>query len=191
MIIIRPTVNLAKRMKIKLQPTTDKSDSLLGDWYAIDLVLNRKQFILCVSSLSRLAVVMEAAPYANFPERLCDAVAEVLRAIGVEESSIQTERSRMDKFTLAKTENKSILGTINEYRFQLDHIDRLGRLDLNDTLKMSLSLSKMISLVLPDGYPRDATLKLFGQNPPAKMQKAIELVKPAEMTTRPKLYLVK
>ena len=41
--------------------------------------------------------------------------------------------------------------------------DNIGRLDLNDPLKMSMYLSKMISLVLPEGYPLDAALKLFGQ----------------------------
>ena len=132
--IIRPTASLAKRMKIKLMPTDQKSTTRLGDWYAVDFVLNRKQFILCVSSESRLAVVMEAAPYAMFPNRLCDAVTEVIRAIGLKETFIQEERCQMDEYVLAKTQNKSILGSMNDYRVQLEALDHTDRLSYNDTL---------------------------------------------------------
>jgi hypothetical protein len=120
MIIIRPTTSLAKRMKERLQHTEVQSTAAMGDWYANDIVLNRKQFILCVSSRSRLAVVMDAAPYATFPDRLTDAVSEVLRAIGVDEGKIQEERNHMQEFVLAKTVNKSILGSLNEDKFQLE-----------------------------------------------------------------------
>ncbi len=194
MIIIRPTASLAKRMKVKLQPTDLKSTTKLADWYALDLVLDRKQFILCVSSISRLGVVMDAAPYATFPQRLCEAVTEVLRAIGVNENSIQEERTQMDEIQLAKTENKSILGSMNEYRFQLDAWNHMGRMNLNNTLEMSKHLSKIISLVLPDGYPKYAALRCFGQEPPSIPQRPVEAdvrsVTPVDVV-KPKLYIVK
>lgn len=182
-------------MKVKLRPSSGESTTRMGDWYAIDLVLNRKQFILCVSSKSRLAVALDASPYANFPDRLCDAVTGVLKAIGVNETAVQEERLQMDEIVLAKTVDKSILGTMNECRFQLDYAHRLGRLDLNDTLMISLSLSKLISLALPEGYPRDAALKLFGQDPPDRRQKVAEAEKPiaksAEVQGKPRLYILK
>lgn len=65
--------------------------------------------------------------------------------------------------SLAKTDDKSILGAMNDYRFQLEYNDNIGRMDLNNPLKMSMYLRKVISLVLPEGYPLDAALKLFGQ----------------------------
>ena len=185
MIIIRPTASLAKRMKVKLDGNDETSTTRMGDWYANDIVLNRKQFILCASSTSRLAVILDAAPYVTFPDRLSDAVTGVLRAIGVDESKIQEERIHMNGFKIAKTANKSILGSLNEYKFQLEAFSQMGRLNFNDTLEMSLSLSKMISLVIPEGYPKDAALKFFGQ----------ESSKPAPLNVvvrdRPKLYLVK
>jgi hypothetical protein len=98
-------------MKERLQHIEAQSTTRLGDWYANDIVLSRKQFILCVSSTSRLAVVVDAAPYATFPDRLSDAVTEVLRIIGVNESKIQEERQQMREFALAKTVNRSILGS--------------------------------------------------------------------------------
>jgi len=146
MVILRPTASLAKRMKVKLQPSDQSSSTRLGDWYALDIVLSRKQFILCVSSKSRLAVVLEAAPYATLPDRLSDAVTEVLREIGVSEGMIQEERAEMAQVVLAKTLNKSILGTMNDYRFQLEWADQVDKFRLEETLKMSMYLGKIISL---------------------------------------------
>ena len=77
MIIIRPTASLAKRMRVKLLGNDVTSTAQLGDWYANDIVLNRKQFTLCASSTSRLAVILDAAPYATFPDRLSDAVLKI------------------------------------------------------------------------------------------------------------------
>jgi hypothetical protein len=185
MIIIRPTASLAKRMKERLQHTDVQSTAVLGDWYANEIVLDRKQFVLCVSSRSRLAVVMDAAPYATFPDRLTDAVSEVLRAIGIDEAKIQEERIHMKEFALAKTVNKSILGSLNENKYQLEAFNHMGRLNLKSTFEMSLYLSKTISLVIPEGYPKDATRALFGQVP--QRQKPLAVVEP----TRPKLYLVR
>ncbi|MCE3011092.1 MAG: hypothetical protein LW875_10820 [Proteobacteria bacterium] len=191
MVILRPTASLAKRMKVKLQPSDQSSSTRLGDWYALDIVLSRKQFILCVSSKSRLAVVLEAAPYATLPDRLSDAVTEVLREIGVSEGMIQEERAEMAQVVLAKTLNKSILGTMNDYRFQLEWADQVDKFRLEETLKMSMYLGKIISLALPEGYPRDAALKLFGQEPlKSKVVNPAEVEKPTELQ-RPRLYVVK
>lgn len=96
----------------------------------------------------------------------------------------------MESFLLAKTANKSILGTLNEYRFQLEYLAKAGRLNLDSTLEISLWLSKTISLVLPEGYPRDAALKIFGQELPARKQRMTVGEEIIEFS-KPKLYLVK
>lgn len=91
----------------------------------------------------------------------------------------------MNEFKLAKPANKSILGSLNEYKFQLEAYAQMGRLNFNDPFEMSLSLNKMISLVIPEGYPKDSALKIFGQEPPKP--EPLKSVGPA----RPKLFLVK
>jgi hypothetical protein len=153
-------------MKVKIQANGDHSTTCLGDWYAMDIILDRKQFVICVSSRSRLAVVLVAAPYASIPNRICDAVAELLTAIGISESSVQLERDKMNQVVLAKTMSKSILGTLNEYRHQLEALMQSDRVGKDEALKMSLYLSEIISLALPEVYPRRAAFKLFGQELP-------------------------
>lgn len=161
MVIIRPTASLAKRMRVKLAPTDVESTTRLGDWYAMDIVLSKKQFVLCVSSTSRLSVVLEAAPYASFPKRLPAALSAVLRSIGVSESDSTDEINRMSDVVLAKTVDRSIIGSMNEHRFQLQASNDIGRLNLDDPFAMSLYLGRVISLVLPEGYPYEAALKRF------------------------------
>ena len=162
MVIIRPTANLAKKMKVKLVATSNQSSTLLGDWYARDLVIDRQQYILCVSEYGRLPVIFRAAPYASLPMRLVTALPEVLQKIGVPIEMARVEVSKMDEVVLAKTSNRSILGSMNEFRFQLQASNQLGRLH-DDPVKMSLDLAEVVSLVLPNHTPKDTVLKLFGK----------------------------
>jgi len=164
MIIIRPTGDLAKRMKIRLTATNEQSSTLLGDWYALDLVLDRKQYILCVSENGRLPLVIKAAPYANFPERFPLALNNLLVGIGVPYKKAQQEITELDTVILAKTVNRSVLGSMNECRFSLQAHAQTGRLQ-HDPRRMSLWLADLISLVLPDYTPKDTVSKLFGEPP--------------------------
>lgn len=161
MLVLRPTASLAKRMKVKLVERKEKSTTRLGDWYALDVIIGRKQYILCVSEHGRLPVLLEAAPYAEFPERLLQETAEILRAIGISETKISSEINEMKISVLAKTANRSILGSMNEYRFMLETTYKVGQFDSERPQELSLYLADMISLILPDGTPKWTALKIF------------------------------
>lgn len=159
-IIIRPTASLARRMGVKLSADESKSENVLGDWYANDIVLNRKQYILCVSENARLSVLLKAAPYATWPDRLAPELERLLRAIGVEESAIQREISSMSEKRIAKTDSRSVLGSIRDYSFNLEAFEMQGRLE--DPFEASLWLSDIIALILPLKVPKDTVLSLMG-----------------------------
>jgi hypothetical protein len=162
MVVIRPTADLAKRMGTKLSAINKVSNNLLGDWYAIDIVLDHKQYILCVCENGRLPVVLKAAPYASFSDRLPFALSQVLQLINIP-SEKRTEEINLTKdYVLAKTMNRSVLGSMNDFRFALQTSAQIGRLE-NDPLTMSLWLVDQISLILPEGTPRDSVLKIFGE----------------------------
>src|SRR5207245_1147260 len=96
------------------------SSNLLGDWYACDVVINRGQFILCTSEKARLSVVLAAAPYATFPDRLPAALSPILSALGIPQSQINRELSEMREIRLAKALNRSLTGTLNQWKYMLD-----------------------------------------------------------------------
>ena len=54
---------------------------------------------------------------------------------------------------------------MNDYRFMLEaHLDT-GRLNLANPFELSMYLSKTISLIIPEGYPKDAVLNIFSKPP--------------------------
>lgn len=161
-IIIRPTASLAKRMGIKLLPSEARSSGKLGDWYANDIVLGRKRYILCVSEYARLSLLLKAAPYANWPERLAPALKALLLKIGVPEKTVEAEIATMEShYMIAKTNSRSVLGSIRDYAFNLEAFELRGRLQEASAFDASLWLADMISLVLPLGTPKDTALAIL------------------------------
>ena len=165
MVVIRPTASLAKRMKVKLSSSEGVSSTRLGDWYALDIVLNHKQYILCVCETGRLSVVIPAAPYNNFATRLPDALESLLKKVGVSKANIREEINEMRSIEIAKTSSRSLLGSMNDYRFMLEaHLDT-GRLNFANPFELSVYLSETISLAIPEGYPKEAVLNIFSKSP--------------------------
>jgi hypothetical protein len=161
MITIRPTQSLAKRMNLKLGDLPTKSGTVLGDWYAQDIVFEKKQFIFCMSEHGRLPLVMTAAPYAKFQHRLADQVLHLLLAIGVGESKAQQEWRKMLEFQLGKTDNRSVLGTMKQFLLDLHYANPRRGLNKENPLELSIYLTNMGTMTLEEFHPKDAVLKLF------------------------------
>lgn len=162
MLIVRPTQNLAKRMKTKLPVNTSTSSGKLGDWYCTDIQLSKRQFILAVSGTTRLAILMEAAPYAAFPSRLPLCISQVLKTFEVPQQFIDQELSTSGEIALGKTDSRSILGSVNDYCGHLKYMADSGQLDLSNLIDVSAWLSSIPSLVLEAVFPYDAARALFG-----------------------------
>lgn len=162
MLILRPTQNLAKRMSIKLSAeSSGESTTTLGDWYALEMVLNRKQYIICTCEKARLSVVIAAAPYATFPERLPPALLQVLRLVGIPREQIEAEIAEMKTFQIAKTTNRSVVGTMKEFRMALEWEGGPSQATPEAMLAMSLHLADHICMQLPERAPVDAARNLF------------------------------
>lgn len=191
MLIIRPTVSLFKRMKIPPIKGDGgfKSTTVLGDWYAKELVLGREQFILCVSSITRLSVVMKAAPYVRFPEKLPRAVEEVLKSIGVPQLLIDKELGEMEPCRLFKTCDRSIIGTLTESSKMLKHYQSINHLP-SETLKIAAILNKVPSSKILECYPRDEALKAFGLKKTQRVA-PLQIVEPERSSKYGHLRVVK
>lgn len=116
------------------------STGVLGDWYANPLFW-RPQAVLFVNERTRLPVVVPFAPASSILERFPSHFAEVATRIGVPGEAIAAERASMAEWALAKTANRSVLGTMNEFTYLAEDFRRLN--EAVDLLELSLWLAQV------------------------------------------------
>ena len=158
MFAIRATAKVLKRGAPKelepAQPTT-----VLGDWYANVLVVRPEHLILAVSERTMLPVVVTAKNVSRLPQRIAQAAQEVLLGIGVEPSLIAREIEEMQVACFAKTENRSLLGGLNDFMFHLEHAyHHHPEFDLHG---LAMWLAKTPTGVIKDIFPFKAALAAF------------------------------
>jgi hypothetical protein len=98
----------------------DQSDTRLGDWYATRLNVGPQRYILASSGLSLLSVVVEARNVPALPDRLSNAVAAVLRDIGVGQAAAAAEIRLMTAPRVAPTADRRVLGSMTALRAEAD-----------------------------------------------------------------------
>jgi uncharacterized protein DUF6933 len=119
MVTIRCTQKLLRR----LHPTeeTHASTTVLGDWYANIAFSRPQQLVLCVSERTLLPIVLPAKGLETLVPRLSMSVGEVLTRLGVNRGLIQREQDEMRSFTYGRTQNRRVLGSLNDFMFLLAH----------------------------------------------------------------------
>ena len=129
MVTLRCTVKALKRFKLTAEEEPPESDGMLGDWYVDLLNFRRLRLVVCVSAKSLLPVLIPARR-GEFPERVEDHIAEMLREIGVTEDAAAREASAAGEVRFARTQSRSLLGVMNEYKFlgqhYLEYVPPLG-----------------------------------------------------------------
>ena len=103
-----------------ISPSNVRSTGRLGDWYANIHHFSRLQLVLAVSERTLLPVVLRAKDVASLPEFLPPAVGEVLAAIGVPTREIDLELAEMNQVLFAKTASRQVLGSMNDFAYQLE-----------------------------------------------------------------------
>jgi hypothetical protein len=159
MVTLRCTQKLLRRVPSQSSGSTPRPTTLLGDWYANLLFRKPQQLVFCVSERTLLPVIVPAKEIHTLPARLSGAVREVLIALGVAPGLADREHAEMQQFFFGRTESKRILGSLNEFMFELAYVMDV-RPD-ESLLQRSLFLAE--SPCKPIGYnsPDRATLELF------------------------------
>lgn len=163
-VIFRPTMKLASKMRVELEYLPHESNPVrrLGDWYAIEVNVSRLKFILCVSENARLPVVIEAAPYKTIAERLPFAVERLLRTIEIPEDKITRELSQMSEVSFGKALNRSITGTLNQYKLDLEW-SFYGTRPPQNLDQCTMRLADGICMPLDEKVPIRAAKSLFSK----------------------------
>ena len=97
------------------------STTRMGDWTANLLFIGRQQVVLGVNNRTLLPVLLPIAPNKTFIPRFVEAAGEMLMAIGIEDrKAVLTEMSAMAECIVAPTNDRRVLGTINEFGRMLE-----------------------------------------------------------------------
>jgi hypothetical protein len=158
--VLRCTKKLLKRTAPSV-PAKDElptSTTRLGDWYANLVIVRRQHFALAVSGVTLLPVLLPAAPFKTLPARIAVAVAEVLDALQIDYVKAAAEITAMKEFAVAATNNRQVLGSMNDFAKPLDFY--LGE---GTTLDAAIKLAETPCSPLGMETPKMATRALFGR----------------------------
>jgi hypothetical protein len=92
---------------------------LLGDWYANILFARPEQLILCVSERTLLPIVVTARAANALAARLAPSLNQILLRLGVSPQKVEAETAKMNRAAFGPTRNRRVLGTLNDFLFQL------------------------------------------------------------------------
>src|SRR5450830_833438 len=111
MLVLRCTQKLLKRIG---PPVADppESTTALGDWYAQPLAVGHQRYVLLVSERSRLPILMPARNVKHLAARFP-------KGLGVPAAVISQELAEAGEIVVAKTDSRSLLGTLNDFSHML------------------------------------------------------------------------
>ena len=157
---LRGTTRFRKRLGFDGKADPGETTTTLGDWYANVLHLRRQQLVLCTSQSSLLSVVFSAQRLRReFGGNLQRSVATLLRAIGVPEEAACEELERMKDYVITRTESRSVLGSMNDFKVQVEY--RLADCADSSYQDLSLELSEVPCGPLNYECPAEMARKLF------------------------------
>ena len=127
------------------RPVTDVPEptNRLGDWYA-NALLWRPQVALFVNTATFVPVLVPLAPVVGVVARFPAAMAEVMDRLGIDRRFTTAELGEMEAVVLAKTDNRQVLGVMNEFTFMAEHSIGTGRHDPSDLAELSCWLADTI-----------------------------------------------
>ena len=157
---VRCTAKLLDRLEVAPAPAPPPSTTRLGDWYATFLPLRPVHLVLLVNANTRLAAVLPARKLAKLAERIPEAIADVLRTLGAPARVITAERAAMGEIVFAKTADRSVNGTMNEFVFHTELVRPGG--SRAELLSLAMELSRTPVSPLGHERPDDAARRVLG-----------------------------
>ena len=164
MLVVRGTTKLRDRVKGPVAGADEASTTALGDWFATALFW-KPQVALLVNSATFLPVFVELAPAATLLGRIPAAIEAALWRQGVDEAFVAAERAAMGEVRIAPTNDRSVVGVMNEFAFLGETYHRNGTTDLGD-LSLRLAGTPVGPLDKRHGFPDRELAALVGDRGP-------------------------
>ncbi len=159
MFTIYCTARLRQRTGLAAEPSIREPTTALGNWYANLIYISHRQMFLFVSDGSRLAVVTPAKGGRSLASYLNQQLASLLEQLDARPEWIQAELREMAEVHYGAAQNRSVLGTMNDFKFQVETM--LTRSPEPELLEISHRLSDIPTGPKPYHFPNDMTLELL------------------------------
>jgi len=158
MLVIRCTRELLQGVT---SPDTDEvtSTTLLGDWFAQQVVVGDRPYLLLVSRLSRLPLVIPGGDTASIVSGFADALEEVLLGLGIPPEAVHHEVEQCREIVFAAGDGSSVRASGNFFARRIKR-DLLGHPPENPK-DISLKLGEVPLKSLGFALPSEATQRLF------------------------------
>ena len=159
---VRCTRKLLERLRTSPASECETSTTALGDWYADLLCARPEQLVLFVSAESRLPLIVSVREPATLLDRVRITLVDVLERVAVPSAMIRRELSEMTTVQIGRTASRSVLGTMNDFRYQLGAMRAHGvRRDLVDwSLRLAETPCKPIGYDCPLNVARARLLNI-------------------------------
>lgn len=116
-VTLRCTAKLLDRLKVVADPAPASSTTILGDWTTHLVHVGRQQLVILVAERTLLPILIPARGMRTLVPRFLDALREVLEALDIPPDAIQRELDAMREVTIARTNSKRILGSLNDFAY--------------------------------------------------------------------------
>jgi hypothetical protein len=167
-LVVRGTKKLRDRVRGASAGDGDVSTTVLGDWFATALFW-RPQVALLVNYRTFLPVFVELAPAATLLDRMPAVIEAVLRRHGVDEAFLAVERDAMSEVRIGPTNDRSVVGVMNEFAFLGEHHWKGGLHDL-EVLSLRMAHLPLGPLRHRTGFPDRELAAVVGiTGPPAEV----------------------
>jgi hypothetical protein len=135
----------------------------LGDWYVHLVLYGRKQIVLATSERSLLTVLLPARDLSDtLVPNLLTAVAQLLIALEIPPDVVNREIGAMQPVAFGKGANRSVLGSLNQFAFELGiYLERTSEDALEFALRFSRTSMSAIGVRSHLGFPRDVARGLL------------------------------
>lgn len=164
MTTLRCTAKLLARLKVASDADPPAPTNVLGDWTANLIHLGRWQLVLAVNDRTRLGVAIDAAPAATVGQRVTDAIGESLRNLGIPDVQVRAELAAMDPLIISAKGDRSVLGTLTRYRFDIEAWHFHEPIRAAQTINWRL-LDELVMDPRHIGRPADRVREAFGLAP--------------------------
>lgn len=161
MLVVRGTKKLRDRLNAPPAGADDESSTALGDWYA-NVLFWRPQAVLLANTRTLLPVFVPLAPAAALLDRIPEAIATQLRLHGASDEFVAAELAAMGDIRVAATNDRSVLGVMNEYAYQGELMVKLDRMTDLDEVSLRLSGLLVGPLMRRGGTPHDELAAVLG-----------------------------